>query len=113
VIGLDLDPSELAATVMRTGKPTSLGGPEKLVLKRSLVNDNQRLEICGFSALRLGWYKAQGCFTEIIRYRTRLFVPVDIASAVLARLRGDSCSMGAAGCREDSSGGTCASDRKA
>ena len=37
-------------------------------------------------AERLDWYKAQGCFTEIIRYQTRLFVPTDQANAILARL---------------------------
>ena len=32
---------------------------------------------------RLDWYKTKGCFTEIIRYRTRLFVPVSKASSIL------------------------------
>jgi hypothetical protein len=59
---------------------------EELVLKRSLVNSSQRLELSGYSAARLSWYKAQGCFTEIIRYQTRLFVPVDRAAGILARL---------------------------
>jgi hypothetical protein len=85
-ISLDLPPDELAATVLRTGKPLPLRGVEDLMLKRSLVNSGQRLELAGFSAARLPWYKAQGCFTEIIRYQTRLFVPVDFAAAVLARL---------------------------
>lgn len=85
-ISLDVPPDELAATVLRTGKPLPLRGVEELILKRSLVNSSQRLELAGFSAARLPWYKAQGCFTEIIRYQTRLFVPVDGAAAVLARL---------------------------
>ena len=85
-ISLDLPPDELAANVLRSGKPLPLAGVEALVLKRSLVNSTQRLELVDFSAARLPWYKAQGCFTEIIRYRTRLFVPVDRAAAVLARL---------------------------
>jgi hypothetical protein len=86
-ISLDMGPDELAAAVTRTGKPLPFAGPEKLSLKRSLVNGSQRLELSGFSAARLGWYKAQGCFTEIIRYQTRLFVPVEDAAAVLDRLR--------------------------
>lgn len=85
-ISLDLPPDELAATVLRTGKAMPFHGPEALIVKRSLVNGSQRLEISGFSAARLAWYKAQGCFTEIIRYQTRLFVPVDRAAEVLARL---------------------------
>lgn len=85
-IMLDLQPAELAATVLRTGEPLPFHGPEELILKRSLVNGSQRLELCGYSAARLGWYKAQGCFTEIIRYQTRLFVPVDNAPSVLMRV---------------------------
>lgn len=63
-------------------------GREALTLKRSLVNGAQRLELAGWSAARLDWYKAQGCFTEIIRYQTRLFVPTASAAVVLARLAG-------------------------
>ena len=61
---------------------------EALTLKRSLVNGAQRLELAGWSAPRLDWYKAHGCFTEIIRYQTRLFVPTTNAAAVLTRLVG-------------------------
>ncbi len=88
-LGLDLPPDELAATVLRTGRPLPFKGPEPLTLRRSFVNGSQRLELAGYSAARLPWYKAQGCFTEIIRYQTRLFVPVDKASLVLAALRLD------------------------
>jgi hypothetical protein len=91
-LGLDLSiempPEELAAAVLRTGRPVPFRGPEELILKRSLVNGSRRLEVAAFTAARLPWYKAQGCFTEIIRYQTRLFVPVDRAAVVLARLRG-------------------------
>nr|WP_239806580.1 hypothetical protein [Croceicoccus hydrothermalis] len=55
-------------------------------MKRSLVGGEQRLELTGFSPDRLDWYKGKGCFTEIIRYRTRLFVPVSAASSVLPAL---------------------------
>ncbi|HEX8215047.1 MAG TPA: strawberry notch family protein [Allosphingosinicella sp.] len=85
-MSLDVPPEELAATVLRSGKPLPFRGPEELTLKRSLVNGSQRLELAGFSAPRLSWYKAQGCFTEIIRYQTRLFVPVEGAAAVLTCL---------------------------
>ena len=83
---LDLAPDDIVAIVLRSGKPTPFQGLEALTLKRSLVNGRQRLELAGFSAQRLVWYKAQGCFTEIIRYQTRLFVPVDRAAQVLVRL---------------------------
>jgi predicted RNA methylase len=85
-LGAVLSAEELAATVLRTGRPLPFTGPEPLTLKRSLVNGSQRLELVGFSAARLDWYKAQACFTEIIRYQTRLFVPVDKADAVITDL---------------------------
>lgn len=34
----------------------------------------------------LAWFKSLGCFTEIIAYKTRLFVPTDRAEAIVARL---------------------------
>ena len=61
-------------------------GREPLMVKRSLVNGSQRIELTGWSVARLDWYKAQGCFTEIIRYQTRLFVPIEGAASVIARL---------------------------
>jgi predicted RNA methylase len=83
---LDIEPRELASSVLRSGRPIQVPGLEQLVLKRSLVNGSQRLELTDFPPSLLPWYKAQGCFTEIIRYKTRLFVPVDRAPDVLARL---------------------------
>lgn len=85
-IALEVPPDELAATVLRTGKPMPFRNIDEVTIKRSLVNGSQRLELIGFSPARLAWYKAQGCFTEIIRYQTRLFVPVDQAAAVLESL---------------------------
>jgi hypothetical protein len=85
-LGVALPPEELVATVLRTGKPLPIRGPEPLTLKRSLVNGSQRLELAGFSAARLTWYKSLGCFTEIVRYQTRLFVPIDIAAELVTRL---------------------------
>ena len=35
---------------------------------------------------QLAWLKSIGCFTEIIAYKTRVFIPVETADAVLARL---------------------------
>lgn len=61
--------------------------PEPLTLKRSLVNGSERIELTGWSAARLDWYKAQGCFTEIIRYQTRLFVPLEAAVSVISGIR--------------------------
>ena len=81
-----LSAEDIVSAVVRSGRPMEVRGREALTLKRSLVNGAQRLELAGWSATRLDWYKAQGCFTEIIRYQTRLFVPTDQANGILARL---------------------------
>ena len=94
---IDVEPAALAATVLRTGCAFPFRGVEEVTIKRALVNGSQRLELVGFAAARLPWYKSQGCFTEIIRYRTRLFVPVDQAEPVLGRLQGRDASDAAAG----------------
>ena len=77
---------DIVRSVLATGWAMAVKAREPLVLKRSLVNGAQRLELTGWRAARLDWYKAQGCFTEIIRYRTRLFVPLDGAPEFLSRL---------------------------
>ena len=78
--------AEQVVEAVLAGRPMQVKGRETLTLKRSLVNGAQRLELAGWSAARLDWYKAHGCFTEIIRYQTRLFVPLDGASSVLAQI---------------------------
>jgi hypothetical protein len=80
------DINVLADLVLNSGKAFPISGPEKLQMKRSSVNGVQRLELIGWSTERLEWYKAHGCFTEIVRYQTRLFVPVSEAAAILSRI---------------------------
>jgi hypothetical protein len=90
VLGLEreqtLSAEDIVQSVLATGRAMEIAAREQLLVKRSLVNGVQRLELTGWSVARLDWYKAQGCFTEIIRYQTRLFVPTDQANAILARL---------------------------
>jgi hypothetical protein len=81
-----VSPDQIARAVLSSGKAMEVPGRDAVMLKRSLVNGTQRLELVGWSPARLDWYKAQGFFTEIIRYRTRLFVPVSAAAGILARL---------------------------
>jgi hypothetical protein len=45
-------------------------GRAQLIVKRTPVNGSRRLELTGWNTARLDGYKAQGCFTEIIRYQT-------------------------------------------
>jgi hypothetical protein len=81
-----LSADDVVQTVLATGRAMEFADREQLVVKRSLVNGSQRIELTGWSGARLDWYKAQGCFTEIIRYQTRLFVPIEGAASVIARL---------------------------
>lgn len=89
-LGLERDQTlsadDIVQTVLATGRAMEFAGRELLMVKRSLVNGSQRIELTGWSAARLDWYKAQGCLTEIIRYQTRLFVPIEGAASVIARL---------------------------
>jgi len=89
-LGLDaareMAPESLIAAVLTNGRAMPVKAREALMLKRSLVNGTQRLELTGWSASRLDWYKAQGCFTDIIRFQTRLFVPLEGAAEVVASI---------------------------
>lgn len=68
------------------GKVVPIDAAGGLRLKRSRVNGEQRLEILGFDPRALRSWKAKGCFTEIIQYQTRLFVPVSQAQDIVAKL---------------------------
>ncbi|MEO0031786.1 MAG: hypothetical protein RIS94_1544, partial [Pseudomonadota bacterium] len=81
-----LAPDVLIEAVLTTGRAMEFASADAVVVKRSLVNGSQRLELTGWSAARLDWYKAKGCFTEIIRFQTRLFVPLENALATLLAL---------------------------
>ena len=85
----DTAPESLVVAVLASRRAMPVKARETLMLKRSLVNSAQRLELTGWSAARLDWYKTQGCFTEIIRFQTRLFIPLEGAVEVLARIGGD------------------------
>ena len=52
------------------------------------MNGLPRIEIVGPPANQLAWLKSIGCFTEVIAYKTRVFVPVPEAAAVLERVLG-------------------------
>jgi hypothetical protein len=52
------------------------------------VNGSRRIEIVDAEAARIPELKAKGCFTEIIAYKTRVFVPLDGAEAIIASIAG-------------------------
>ena len=53
------------------------------------MNGLPRIEIVGAPASQLAWLKSLGCFTEVIAYKTRVFVPVPEATVILQRVLGD------------------------
>ena len=68
------------------GKVVPIDALSGTSLKRSRVNGEQRLEVIGFDPRALPSWKAKGCFTEIIQYQTRLFMPVNHANEIVAKL---------------------------
>ena len=83
-----LTPAEIAKHVM-DGNRYTLPIAIKLQLKRSRINTEFRLEILELPPARLEEFKAMGCFTEIIQWNTRLFIPkgreVEILTQILSR----------------------------
>lgn len=75
--------SDIIARLERGGKRLRLPGSRDRYLQMSLVNGHRRIELLGYDPHSLPRLKACGCFTEIIRFRTRVFVPDE---AVLDRL---------------------------
>ncbi|MCX8571070.1 strawberry notch-like NTP hydrolase domain-containing protein [Aminobacter sp. MET-1] len=51
--------------------------PGGIALQKAYVMGRPRIEISGVQANDLARYKALGCFTEIISWKTRLFIPMD------------------------------------
>ncbi|MCW2338172.1 hypothetical protein M2337_002405 [Sphingobium sp. B2D3A] len=79
---IQLSAAELRAAAQAGNAITipHLGGA---VLALALVNGTRRLEIRNYRPEDRERLKALGAFSEVIQYRTRLFVPLDRADAVL------------------------------
>lgn len=91
-LGIDADVEltspEILEAVMDRGATVDIAGG--LRLKRSRVMGEARMEVIGHSATALPAFKALGCFTEIISWSTRLFVPVnnpDVLDRLIERYR--------------------------
>ena len=70
---VELTADEIFDAVFTRGQSLPLSGG--LTLRRSRVMSEYRLELTGYNAAALESYKAMGCFTEIISWATRLFIP--------------------------------------
>lgn len=90
-MAIALSPREIVeAATSREG--VALPGLEPARLARVRVNEEVRLEIRDFPPTRREWLKTLGCFTEIIAYKTRLFVPPKQAEAIVAAIYGDNAA---------------------
>jgi len=78
-------PDKLAQAII-AGRSHTLKHPLNATIRTSRVNGQKRLEIAGIEAAQLPGLKAMGCFTEIIAYKTRVFIPLDGASAIICKL---------------------------
>ena len=79
------DPDHVSTLVLDDGAAIALAGG--LWLRRAKVMDRMRLEVVGAASQRAS-FTALGCFSEIIAYTPRVFVPVEkaeVLAAVLAK----------------------------
>lgn len=82
---ISLTPAEIVSAA-RSSEGAMIPGLEPARLRRSMVNDEPRLEIVNFPTDSRARLKALGCFTEIIAYKTRIFVPPKEAEAIVAAI---------------------------
>jgi len=71
----DLSAEEVVKAVMDQGSTLTL--LSHLSLRRAPSMGQYRLELVGVSPSGLSEYKDMGCFTEIIQWKTRLFIPTN------------------------------------
>jgi hypothetical protein len=75
------------AAVLASGRPMAVNAREALMLQRRLVNSAQRLELTGLVCEPPGTgTRRKAASREIIRFQTRLFIPLEGAAQVLDRL---------------------------
>ncbi|MFS0851405.1 strawberry notch-like NTP hydrolase domain-containing protein [Novosphingobium panipatense] len=80
-----LTPAELIAAARSDGG-VPVPGLDGVRLASVFVNNSRRLELRGAVSRDRDWLKARGCFTEVIQYTTRIFVPSDRAEEVLSAI---------------------------
>lgn len=80
-----LTPSAILSAVRGRGT-IDLVGLDRITVRQSRVNGKPRIELIGAHPNRLSWYKERGCWTEIIQFKTRLFVAEERAEALFASI---------------------------
>jgi len=81
----DLPIDAIASSVL-SGRAVDVVRPFSMTIRRAIVNGKQRVEIVDAPQPQHAWLKSIGCFSEIIAYKTRIFIPVADAQAVLTTL---------------------------
>jgi predicted RNA methylase len=81
----DLPVDAIASSVL-SGRNVDVVRPFPMTIKRAIVNGSPRVELVDAPVSQLPWLKSLGCFTEIIAYRTRVFVPANEAETVLGKI---------------------------
>lgn len=79
---VDLTATEMV-TVAQKGSGIVIPGLGCAMLATALVNGTRRLEIRNYRPEDRERLKARGVFSEVIQYRTRLFVPLDRSNEVV------------------------------
>ncbi|MFN3458766.1 MAG: hypothetical protein ACK4Z8_14420 [Novosphingobium sp.] len=79
------DPAKNVQTIVGGGT-WKAPHPLNFTVRNSQVNGARRMEIVGAEAARIPELNAMGCFTEIIAYKTRVFVPTDRVDDILLNL---------------------------
>lgn len=78
-----LSAADIIDAAMNGPEPIAVPGT-KMQLVRRRVNDQNRFELLSFPITELGFLKSLGAFTEIISYKTRLFIPgVDVLDRII------------------------------
>ncbi|MEE4539768.1 MAG: strawberry notch family protein [Erythrobacter sp.] len=78
-----------AETIVRAlgeSRTVPIRRPFEATIKCSRVAGERRFEIAGAPAEHLPWLKSIGCFTEVISFRTRVFVPSVDAATIFGKL---------------------------
>jgi len=81
----DLPASQIVQAA-NAGRAVDISRPFAMTVKRALVNGNYRIELVGCPSDQLPRLKSLGAFTEIIQYRTRVFLPAAAAETILEQL---------------------------
>ncbi|QOT74559.1 strawberry notch family protein (plasmid) [Sphingobium fuliginis] len=81
----NLPVDQIAKSVL-SGRSVELVRPFAMTVKRAIVNGKSRIELVGVPAAQLSWLKSLGAFTEIIAFRTRAFLPVSEAEAIIGKI---------------------------